>query len=219
MYQGSSKEFLFHGWRKIKERAVGGITSLNLSLTSHGWLPILFIFQSLKNPLKIAAILPSSATLARNMVKILRKNPVETVVELGAGTGSITAEILQNLPQTGLVYCFEINGEFCTALADRFKADKRLKILKDSAVEFASHLQAKQADIVFSALPFTGIPAKERDKMIEAIKHGLKPGGFYVQIVYSMLPYLKLKKEFSNVQVAFVLWNIPPAFIFICRNV
>jgi phospholipid N-methyltransferase len=41
----------------------------------------------------------------------------------------------------------------------------------------------------------------------------LKKGGYYVQLHYSLLAKKLYEKTFGNVDINFVLLNIPPAFV------
>ena len=56
---------------------------------------LLFWRRYLRRPLGIGALAPSSASLARAMVRVLDPKPTDTVVELGPGTGPVTEALVE----------------------------------------------------------------------------------------------------------------------------
>jgi len=73
-----------------------------------------FIYEFLKYPIQVGTFTQSSGVLAKKMAEQI--NGSAKVVEFGAGTGSVTAEILRRLPKNGQLTCFEINSKFCKCL-------------------------------------------------------------------------------------------------------
>lgn len=175
-----------------------------------------FFFQSIKNFSRVGAVWPSSAVLARKMTKILKKTKAQTVVELGAGTGIITREILASMSPDAKLWSFEVDSIFCEILKKEF-FDPRIKIVSDCASKISQHVPG-EIDFIFSGLPLLSFPAQKRKQILDAIEKALAPGGFYVQFNYSPTPLLSFKKYFSDIRIAFVPWNLPPAFVFICRK-
>ena len=57
-----------------------------------------FFREFAKDPVLLGAVAPSGADLARRMVDAAELGPGQVVVELGAGTGPMTAEILARRP-------------------------------------------------------------------------------------------------------------------------
>jgi phosphatidylethanolamine/phosphatidyl-N-methylethanolamine N-methyltransferase len=88
-----------------------------------------FVSEFLKHPRQIGTFTRSSRFLAKEMAKEI--DGVGHIIEFGAGTGSVTSEILKHLPESGRLTCFEINPRFCKHL-ERIN-DPRLKVINDDA--------------------------------------------------------------------------------------
>lgn len=132
------------------------------------------------------------------------------VIEFGAGTGTITAQILKYLPENGRLTCFEINPKFCEYL--RKINDPRLTVVSDDAANCEKYVDSLEC--IVSALPLTLFDESERHKYLTIASRAK----MYIQIFYSTVLKETLKDYFSDVKVKFVLLNLPPAFIHICTN-
>jgi len=167
-----------------------------------------FIYQFLKHPTEIGAVAGTSRFAGRAMACEIggRLN----VVEFGAGTGTITAQILKHLPENGSLTCFEINPKFCEYL--RRINDHRLTVINDDAGNCEKYVDS--LDCIVSALPLTLFDKAERERFLSIAGSAKK----YIQIFYSKVLTETLKDYFSDVKVKFVLLNLPPAFIHVCSN-
>jgi hypothetical protein len=82
----------------------------------------LMVRKFLEQGTGVASFAPSSRFLARTMIKGIDYDKAKCIVELGAGTGSVTKEILARLrPQTKFMIV-ERDPDFCNRLRDRFAA-------------------------------------------------------------------------------------------------
>ena len=79
-----------------------------------------------------AAIVPSSRSLANAMVEPLRGKPLRVAVEFGPGTGVVTSELLNIMPDDGILLAFEISPRFVAYLRDTC-SDQRLQIVQAGA--------------------------------------------------------------------------------------
>lgn len=144
---------------------------------------------------------------------------VKCIVEFGPGTGSITHELLNLMPSDSVLLAFEINADFCEILNEI--KDPRLKIISDTAENIELYLKEnkiERVDYIVSSLPFAMIPNGIVKNILSVVKKVLKPAGSFMQYQYSLNAYKKLKNTFKNVEVSFTPINIPPAFVFICKN-
>src|SRR5262245_34325403 len=70
------------------------------------------------------SILPSSRALARAMTRPMRRRqPPRRILEVGPGTGAITAEIVRHLRPGDQFDIVEINAEFVACLGQRFSEE------------------------------------------------------------------------------------------------
>lgn len=179
-----------------------------------------FIEAFLKNPLKIGAIASSSKFLAEKMIEPIDFRRAKYIVEFGAGTGVFTKTILNEMSGKSILFSFEINKNFVSQI-EKSVNDKRFKIINDRAENFEKYLKKagiNKVDCFISGLPLAALPKEEARRLLFSAKKYLNNGGLFVQFQYFLTDLAKLKKIFSSVSINFEPRNIPPAFIYICRD-
>ncbi|MCD8503955.1 MAG: hypothetical protein LRY56_11420 [Burkholderiaceae bacterium] len=166
-----------------------------------------FVFQALRHPLKVGAVLPSSNRLGLAMARTLFEALGDElpIVELGPGTGQIT----KHLPKTNLTLV-EINHRFSKLLA---RAYPDATVFTGSAVEFFSQSTAPCA--VVSSIPLLNNPeaGEVRQTMARAYEKGLIKN----LITYSYgshSPFAGCGFAVER-QVRFVALNLPPARVWL----
>ncbi|QMV40865.1 class I SAM-dependent methyltransferase [Cohnella cholangitidis] len=177
----------------------------------------LFLRKFVRKPKQIGSVVPSSRFLADSMVAPIPWHSVQSVAELGSGTGAITQAISRKaLPDTK-VYLFEKDSKM------------RKRLLRDypdfkcaaNAVNLSRILAQKNApklDCILSGLPFYNFPQPLRDVLMEQISASLKPGGLFVAFQYSMQMKNQMSSMFQIERIQFVPLNFPPAFVYVCRK-
>ena len=141
------------------------------------------------------------------------------LIELGAGDGAITRHILQNMSADSQLFIFEVNDVFMEKLQQI--TDPRLHIIHDSAEHMEEYLAkygVEKVDHIVSAIPFVVLPDDLTETIIRKASSLLKTGGKFIQIHYSLVLKKLYERIFGNVEVGFVLFNIPPAFILVSRK-
>jgi len=94
-------------------------------------------------------------------------------------------------------------------------------LINDTAEKLEEYMgkhQIDSLDVVFSEVPLVSLPKEIGQRIVDAVKASLKPGGLFLQIQYSLFSLKKLKNIFDDVKVKFTLWNLPPAFLYICKS-
>jgi len=152
--------------------------------------PITFIKQSIKNFRTTGAVAPSSMFLARGIAKNLPPDIHDDyrVLEVGPGTGSITAEIVKRMNGRGRLDLYEISPAFCELL--------RQKVLHESAFQ---HMQKRieihegdvrslppqpRFDAIVSGLPFSCFQPDEVQGFLEHFRALLRPKGALIWFEY-----------------------------------
>lgn len=176
-----------------------------------------FFFKFITQPQKIGSITPSSNTLTKNMLADLPWHSIETVVELGAGTGVFTKFISKNAKENCNVVVIEKDVEMRSQLKNLYpdfyfgsKAEQLEHLLKAHSLP--------KADCIISGLPFAIFPKDLCQTIIENVTQSLRDGGTFVAFQYSPHMYKMLKKHFDEVNLKFVLFNVPPAFVYSCKK-
>lgn len=153
------------------------------------------------------------------MIKPINFKEAKVIVELGAGDGVMTFEILKHMNPNTHLLCFEINPQFCEIL--RGIQDERFILIEDSAEQLGAHLQRlnmPEADFIISAIPFVALPDELSESIVQGCFKVLKKNGLYIQFHYSTMIKKMYKKIFGNIDINFVPLNIPPAFVMICEK-
>jgi phospholipid N-methyltransferase len=170
-----------------------------------------------RHPRQVGALVPTSKSTVRAMLDMADLSRASCAVELGAGTGVFTDELLRRVGPHANVIAFEIDPGLARSLIERFD-DQRLRVVSDSAERLAQYVDRQQADLVVSALPFTTLPAAVRETVFAAIADALAPDGLMLAIQYSTARQRDLERWFSSVRRRRSLRNIPPALLYACRG-
>jgi phospholipid N-methyltransferase len=139
------------------------------------------------------------------------------VVELGAGTGSHTRAVLSRLNPEARLLTFEISAALAESLRSTV-TDPRLRLIVGSAEELERELDGQRPDVIVSALPFTSLPANSGRRILEQAARVLAPGGTLLVLQYSPFLVPELTRLFGAVSRRLSLFNVPPAFLFACRE-
>lgn len=177
-----------------------------------------FFRQWLRNPRRTAAVVPSSAELAAAMLQEL-PGGTRRVIELGGGTGAVTAALLDADLGDGLLVV-ELNEELHAHLSARFPA---LPIVEGDARELqriaSRYLAGGPADAVVSGLGLLSMPRETQRHVLAAAFACLRTGGRFIQFTYGpAAPVADDVVEELGLQVrrgAFVLRNVPPATVYV----
>jgi phospholipid N-methyltransferase len=169
------------------------------------------------NPRQVGAVLPTSRTAVRAMLDLADVPAARLVVELGAGTGVATREILARLGPDARLVAVEIDPRLARLLAERLP-DPRLQVVCDSAEDLGRHLDGDRADVLVSMLPFTSLEVGLRRRLLDELPRALRPGGSALVIQYSPLLLGELRHRFAAVRSRVTPWNVPPAFLFACTG-
>lgn len=174
-----------------------------------------FFRSFLANPRQVGAILPTSRRAVRDMLDMADFARARTVVELGAGTGVYTEEVLKRLHPDARFLAFEVDSDLIATLNERVE-DRRLHVVNDSAENVGAYLDDDKVDIIVSGLPFTSLPEPVKRNIFVEMSRVLSPDGVMVAIQYSTMAQRELKRHFASVRRRVSPVNVPPAFLFRC---
>lgn len=178
-------------------------------LTQSGLL--VFLREILFHPKTMGAALPSSNQLARAIARQIPLQNYHQIVELGAGTGVITAGLLAHGVDPTKLITIERSSALSKHLNKRFPA---LHVINGDARELQQLLGAetKPISIIVSGLPLRSLPASTVKAIGEQIDHVLAAEGLFVQFTYSLFSKpLPPSPHLRCMHSQFVWWNLPPA--------
>lgn len=167
------------------------------------------------HPRRVGAVLPTSRRAVRDMLDMADLSGAELVVELGAGTGVYTREILARIPANARVLAFERDPKLAHLLTERWR-DPRLRVVCDSAENVLDYLDGGKADVIVSGLPLTSLEVPVRRRILARLVQALAPQGVALVLQYSPFIQSELRKLFSSVRRRVSLLNVPPAVLFAC---
>ncbi|TVQ94075.1 MAG: SAM-dependent methyltransferase [Deltaproteobacteria bacterium] len=187
-------------------------------------MSLAFLRAFARDPISVGGIWPSGETLARAMVEAADLRPGQVVVELGAGTGPITAAFQHHRGP-------RISLEPDPTLAARSRArcpgveivEARAETLH-AVLSNRGHLTAAR---VLSGLPFAIWPEARQRAALDAVVSCLSEDGIFVTFTYAHSPLLPagrrfrqtLERRFRRLERSrLVLKNVPPAIFYIARG-
>ena len=168
-----------------------------------------------KDPKLIGAVAPSGRALAKLMSTGL--SPGARVIELGAGTGTVTEALLRTGVRPEDLHLLERNEGFFDILSRRFP---RCPLVPADALElrarFADSLHS--FDFVVSGLPLLLFSPEQKGDLIAQVFDVLKPTGAYQQFTYGLrCPVGRETRDRLGLErslLGFAALNIPPAFVY-----
>lgn len=142
------------------------------------------------------------------------------IVELGAGTGCVTREILRRMRPDARLLAIEVNPALAAACREAI-ADPRMTLTEGCAGALPEILERhgmERVDAVISSLPLAIMPDDLVDCVLDASRDALRRGGCFAQYQYSLADQDRLARRYGRVDVAFTLLNVPPAFVYRCSS-
>lgn len=161
----------------------------------------------------VGTFLPSTKWASRRIGEALREG-AGFVVELGAGSGSVTRALLDRLPLSARLVAVEITPSLIPPL-QRIH-DSRLTIVEGDArrlIAEPQRLGLPRVDAIVSGIPLSFLDTDERDQFIARAAQCVRPAGQFITYQVTPLSFGLLKKHFPQVDVSFDARNFPPYFI------
>lgn len=131
------------------------------------------------------------------------------ILELGAGRGEITEQLLQ-LPgfDPAKFTALELNPDFCQLLAEK---RPELNIRNANAVDFPQFIDEKQ-DLIISSIPISFLPPPSQLSLLHGIQQHLNPGGKAIILFHAVWLIPTIRRRLSGARIRF-FWHLPPYFL------
>ncbi|MDJ0387174.1 methyltransferase domain-containing protein [Roseomonas sp. E05] len=173
----------------------------------------LFLRRWLANPLQMGSVVPSSPVLCRRVAELVRREPEEYVLELGAGTGVLSRALLRHGVPPERLIVVEIVPSMAAWLRETLPG---VRVVCGDAFDLARSLppEARQRiGTVICGIPLVLLPIERQRHFLQSVQSVAEGRGFllYSYCVTSPLPWRKLQLQAQR--EAWTPWNIPPASV------
>jgi phosphatidylethanolamine/phosphatidyl-N-methylethanolamine N-methyltransferase len=178
-----------------------------------------FLRSWIEKPLHMGAVMPSGRLLARTMAQYVDPHGTGPVIELGPGTGAITAALVERGIDQKRLVLVEYNPSFCALLRDRYP---QAKVVQGDAYRLRDTLWnvlGAPAAAVVSGLPLVTKPMLTRMKLVRDAFAAMSPNAPFVQFTYSVVPPIPKSLPGVTTQASERIWmNLPPARVWVYRK-
>jgi len=172
-----------------------------------------FFVNWLAAPRMMGAVAPSSPALARAMAQEVDSKD-GYVIEMGGGTGSITAGLLESGISPDRLIVIERDPGMYKTLRKRFPD---VRVLLGDATEMCKLVApfgVTKAAAIVSCIPLVTVPDHVRDAVIRESMALLQDNGPIIQFTYSPFAPLEYRKYGLVGRVTARVWlNLPPAVV------
>jgi phospholipid N-methyltransferase len=182
------------------------------------------------------AVAPSGRFLAKAIIRPLlnHERPVR-ILEVGAGTGAVTQELVRHVAPDDQLHIVEINDRFVQVLRRRFQTESRFQQVAERTQIFHTAVQDLSADQpyhhIICGVPFNNFSSELVESIFRRMLDLLHPEGTLSFFEYLWIRHLKMlvasrdeRRRVARVGSILkcyinryergrnnVLWNVPPA--------
>lgn len=186
-----------------------------------------FLRAAVRRPGAVGAVAPSSVGLAELLASVVPRSGAPIVVELGPGTGAVSAVIDRRLPPTGRHLAVELDPDMVAYLR---RHRPSLEVVRGDARDLARLLGDRGVtgvDAIVSGLPWALFDTPTQTAILGQVARLLAPGGAFTTFAYLHgMPLHTARRfrrtlaaTFDEVVVSKTVWrNLPPAFGYVCRR-
>jgi len=181
----------------------------------------LFLREWLANPQRTGSVAPSSPMLTSAMARWLPHDSESFILELGPGTGAVTAALLKRGLREDRLIAIEHNPALACHLRKRFP---RALIITGDAwqmdVLLREHIPAiETVGAVISSLPLLNFPKEQADALAQKIRAVLESRGRWVQYSYHITQSRCRGGEDFRLLASKIVWlNFPPARVHVFQK-
>ncbi len=186
-----------------------------------------FLSAALRRPATMGAIAPSSPRLGAVLASVVPRTGEPVVVELGPGTGAVSAVIAEKLPAGARHLAVELDPNMVEFLR---RTHPELEVVQGNAADLGELLAERgiaKVDAVICGLPWALFDDATQTALLREISRVIGDHGAFTTFAYLHGMTLgaarrfrrRLRDTFDEVLVSATVWrNLPPAFVYACRR-
>lgn len=142
------------------------------------------------------------------------------VVELGPGTGPVTAALIRRGVEQERLVLVEYNPDFCQLLTRRFPRATVIQGDAYRAGDVLAEIVTEPCAGVLSSLPLLNKPPEQRLELLSAAQDLMHPNAPFIQFTYSVVkpPIARCPELFTATPSERVWLNMPPARVWVYRR-
>lgn len=179
----------------------------------------LFTQEILANPRAMGAACPSTPALASSMAARVPLEREGLVVELGGGTGAVTAALLERGVPSWRLVVVERSPKLAHHLRQRFA---HLRVIQGDAAQLGQLLGYPRPRLssIVSSLPLRSLHPATTRAIAHQFETLLEPGGLLVQFTYDLRGTRpRLLPGFRRLSSKIVWSSLPPARVEVFERV
>ena len=186
-----------------------------------------FIAAAIRSPTTVGAVAPSSSHLANQLTVVVPSGGEPVIVELGSGTGSVTAAIQRRLGGRGRHLAVELDPVLANYVR---RQNPGVEVVVGDAVglrKILSEHGIHAVDAVISGLPWALFSSGTQRDIIKVVTEVLCPWAAFTTFAYVHAFPMRgarqfralLDELFDEVLTTHTVWrNVPPAVTYVCRR-
>jgi phospholipid N-methyltransferase len=178
-----------------------------------------FAWAGLLKQGQTGGIVPSQRFLVSKMIAPVPPTYRGRVIELGAGTGALTARLAARC-RGARILAIELNPTLARVNREHLAktgVSGRVEVLtgraEDLLPQVAGH-GADKADYVVSGIPLAILEREKVRALVDTIWNALTDGGLYIQFQHSLLSRDTIRSRFPRLHTVPVWLNFPPAVVY-----
>lgn len=181
-----------------------------------------FVSLWLQRPASLGAVMPSSKSLAMAMARQVDAREPGTVVELGGGTGNITAALLDSAVEPRDIVVIEREPALHAVISSRFPG---IEVICGDARQLGKLLGragVSRVKAVISGLPLLSMSERSRQRIVAQAVAAIGSDGTFVQFTYGpaapVSRVVAVDLGIVGKRTSWILSNIPPASVWCYRR-
>ncbi|MCC2111274.1 MAG: phospholipid methyltransferase [Hyphomicrobiales bacterium] len=206
--------------REKPERRGGRLAQIPNKLLGQFDDELRFLRSWTDNPLTVGAVSPSSPALGRMMAEFVDVDRPGVVIELGPGTGVVTAALIDHGISPERIVAIEYDSAFCALLETRFPG---ITVIEGDAYDLRRTLGDNgdhgQIASIVSSLPLLTRPMSQRIALLDQSFDLMPEGAPFIQFSYALTPPIPGRRGLWSVTGSKRVWrNLPPARVWCYRR-